>query len=248
MTALERARQDLREKQQACDKARHSFTIRARDAKTARKTYLAKKTAGNRKEYMTAKKIRAHRLRVYRRAQTRRNVARAKYLALKAAPKKSMRVRALEHALADVGITERGGNNRGPEVEKIIRAGGGRVGDAWCLWFVIAKYKQAGSKLAWEETWGAVRRIKVVCIRVKAAANIAAGHIVEFTFEHTGLFITWCDAAGNAKPRLLATHAKVCEGNTGDSGAVSDSRTGGDGVKVKIRPKSYIHDVYRAAK
>jgi hypothetical protein len=38
---------------------------------------------------------------------------------------------------------------------------------------------------------------------------------------------------------------ETIEGNTGASGAVSDSRTGGDGVYRKVRPKSLVKDYLR---
>ncbi len=73
-----------------------------------------------------------------------------------------------------------------------------------------------------------------------------AGDIVVFDFQggassdHTGLVVTYCDHNGRAIVRRKATHIKTIEGNTGATGAVSDSTTGGDGVYEKVRSLSLV--------
>ena len=64
------------------------------------------------------------------------------------------------------------------------------------------------------------------------------GDIVRYTFDHTGLFVK---DNGNGTITTI-------EGNTGHSGAVSDSKTGGDGVYLKVRSKSLVRDYLRVTR
>lgn len=133
-----------------------------------------------------------------------------------------------------VGVMEHGGNNRGKEVDEIIKSVGGYLGAPWCGYTVAYAYKKAGSKsISWR--WGAVRFLGRISDQ-RFVKNPELGDIVTFTFDHTGLFGWWSDAQGNKVPRKQATHVFTREGNTGATGAVSDSRTGGDGVYEKVRP------------
>lgn len=142
-----------------------------------------------------------------------------------------------------VGIMESGGNNRGAAVEKIIRSGGGRAGDAWCGWFDAHCYKVAGSKVvSWR--WGAVRYLGRFTGQ-KFTNDPVKGDIITFTFDHTGLFGWWSDSKGNKVSRSKATHVYTIEGNTGATGSVSDSRDGRDGVRRKIRPVSMVDKFVR---
>ena len=146
-----------------------------------------------------------------------------------------LRERAYQEAVKSIGIMERGGNNVGPEVEQLIREGGGRAGDAWCGWSLAAWYKRAGSKLV---TWqmGAVR-LWLPLTGIKRVAKPERGDPVRFTFDHIGMFV--------------ADHGdeiETIEGNTGATGAVSDSSTGGDGVYRKRRPKSLVRDYLRVTR
>lgn len=142
-----------------------------------------------------------------------------------------IRVRAYEEAVHLIGVMEQGGNNVGPMVEKIIREGGGRRGDPWCGWFMACVYKRAGGKrTSWH--WGAVRHMHESPSLSKVSGRPRTGHVVRFTFDHTGMFVR---DLGNG-------YIETIEGNTGDSGAVSDSSTGGDGVYRKHRHKSLVAD------
>ncbi len=148
------------------------------------------------------------------------------------ADKRPMRLRAFAHAQDLVGVMEQGGNNMGPTVSKIIRANGGTGPEPWCGDFVAYCYRLAGSKAvqrAWASAW--------------ALGNLAGmgktrdpkqGHIAVYGFGagHTGLFDKWVDRKAGI---FLAI-----EGNTGASGAVSDSATGGDGVYRKQRHISQV--------
>ena len=144
-----------------------------------------------------------------------------------------LRVRAYHHAKQFVGVMERGGNNRGPEVEAIIREGGGIPGQAWCGWFVALCYKRAGSKaVSWH--WGAVRLLFPLP-KVYRTRQPRQGDLVRFTFDHVGMF-----ERDNGDGTI-----STIEGNTGATGAVSDSATGGDGVYRKRRSKTLVRDYLR---
>ncbi len=146
-----------------------------------------------------------------------------------------LRERAYYEASKLVGVMEQGGNNRGPAVEKIIRSGGGVPGQAWCGWFNAHCYKIAGSKaVTWR--WGAVRLL-LPGAGLRRVGSPARGDIVRFTFDHEGMYV-----------RDLGDRIETIEGNTGRSGAVSDSKTGGDGVYRKRRYKSMVRDYVRVSK
>lgn len=149
-----------------------------------------------------------------------------------------LRLRALAEARLLVGIMESGGNNKGAQVMKIIRANGGKSPEPWCGDFVAYCYRIAGSK-AVTRSWAAVRYLGFLA-GMGIVRSPRAGDIVVYGFDHTGIVVTYCNAAGVAVVRKRATHIKVIEGNTGSSGAVSDSSTGGDGVYVKVRSLSLV--------
>lgn len=146
-----------------------------------------------------------------------------------------MRLRALEAAESLVGVMEIGGNNRGPVVNRIILANDGAIGEPWCGDFVAYCYRQAGSK-AVTRSWASVRLLGSVAGVTKVAKPMA-GDLVRFNFDHVGMFV-----------RDAGAFIETIEGNTGASGAVSDSATGGDGVYRKRRPKSLVADYLRVTK
>ena len=149
---------------------------------------------------------------------------------------KLLRERAILNSLDDVGITEKGGNNRGRDVERIIKANGGVVGEPWCGDAVAAWYLEAGSKSV-TRSWASVSALSRLLTRIKLLNNVRRGHVVIYDFDHTGLFLRWVDKGKGI--------FEAVEGNTGDSGAVSDSKTGGDGVKIKQRNLSQVTHFYR---
>lgn len=144
-----------------------------------------------------------------------------------------LRERAYRIAASKVGVMEQGGNNVGPAVEEIIREGGGVRGQAWCGWFMAYCYKLAGSNaITWQ--MGAVR-LWLGIFGVRRTSKPRRGDAVRFTFDHIGMFVRDC---GDGTIETI-------EGNTGATGAVSDSATGGDGVYRKRRPKSLVRDYLR---
>jgi hypothetical protein len=144
--------------------------------------------------------------------------------------------RAYRTASRLVGVMEVGGNNSGPIVTSIIRANGGSGPEPWCGDFVAHCYRIAGSKSV-TRAWAAVRLLGAVS-GVRGTTHPRRGDLVRFTFDHVGLYVRDC---GNGTIETL-------EGNTGPSGAVSDSATGGDGVYRKIRAKSLVRDYLRVTR
>lgn len=135
-----------------------------------------------------------------------------------------------------VGIMEKGENNSGDRVLEIIRANGGTGPEAWCGDFVAYCCRKAGSKCV-TRAWAAVRNLgRLTGMKSIPIRTMKKGDIVVYTFDHTGLFGWYCDSNGQKTRAKYATHIATREGNTGRLGAVSDSRTGGDGVYEKIRP------------
>lgn len=146
----------------------------------------------------------------------------------KAIPGSSLQERALKEANELVGVMESGGNNQGPKVMEIIRANGGTGPEPWCGDFVAWCYRRAGS-VSVTRSWAAVRFLGKLTGQ-SVVAKPKPGDIVCFTFDHTGLFVR------HDTPGVIVT----IEGNTGASGAVSDSATGGDGVYVKRRATNLV--------
>lgn len=61
---------------------------------------------------------------------------------------KPLRERALEHAIARLGVTEQPlGSNRGPLIDKWNRAANGLVGEPWCMSFIHGMYLELGVTL-----------------------------------------------------------------------------------------------------
>jgi len=149
---------------------------------------------------------------------------------------KQLRIDAHKYALAAVGIVEAGGNNVGKDVEKIIEANGGERGEPWCGDFVAYCYLLAGSKSV-VRLWAAVRYLERLLTKVQLLRNVKRGHVVIYNFDHTGIFHRWINKAAGT--------FEAIEGNTGDTGAVSDSKNGRDGVKIKQRSLSQVSSYRR---
>lgn len=171
--------------------------------------------------------------------EAKRNVAlRQKQLA----DAKPLRVRAHDQALKLIGVMEQGGNNVGPQVSAIIRNVGGSPGEPWCGDFMAYVYKLAGSKSV-DRNWAYVPYMSRIT-GVQKVSQPLTGDIVRFEFtgdqtpDHTGMFEK---DLGNGTIQTI-------EGNTGTVGAVSDSKTGGDGVYRKIRSKSLVKDYLRVTR
>lgn len=144
-----------------------------------------------------------------------------------------VRVKAFRVAESLVGVMEHGGNNAGPMVSRIIRENGGGGPEPWCGDFVAYCYRHAGSKRV-QRAWASVRALRGL-LGITATSSPRRGDLVRFTFDHVGLF-----DRDNGDGTIT-----TIEGNTGASGAVSDSSTGGDGVYRKRRSKQLVRDYLR---
>jgi hypothetical protein len=155
-------------------------------------------------------------------------------------------LRALDQVLdlAREHVREVGFNNRGPVVDKVITYAHGQVGEPWCVDTVIWGYGHAGSTIVRPGYPRAVAAM--LTAGVKATTKPRSGDVIRYRFDHTGLVVGWRRYVGGKLvrcPRWLASHVLAVEGNTGGGGAMeSDSRNGGDGVHVKLRPLTVVQD------
>ncbi len=228
MTAVEKARAAYIDAAKASEKAFHSLKVRSAEAKDFRRVYMESRTSTNRRAYLSAKKIRNARYRAAKRAQAKKYRLRAKYTALKVLAREPLRVRALREAQSMLGVLEVGGNNRGPIVDKIIRSNGGDLGEAWCGDAVAYWYRRAGSTVvtrAWAAAHAGIWGWFTGVIRLRKLKNLKPGHIVEYDWQHTGLFEEWIDKSAG---KFFAI-----EGNTGAQGNTSD--TTADGIRRRVR-------------
>lgn len=199
---------------------------RRKTAKSLRSRLI--KHGGSKKAPRLAKAYRRYKGLV---AQATRGLARARAVA-----STPLREKALSRARANLGVMEHGGNNRGPGVEKIIQYAQGQIGEPWCADFVIWCYGHAGSKIVRP---GYPRAVSLMLrTGVKRVSHPLPGDIVRYNFDHTGL----------VEKVLPGGRIQTIEGNTGATGAVSDSATGGDGVYRKIRSTSLVSDYLRVTK
>jgi len=158
------------------------------------------------------------------------------------ASSKPLRERAHDQAEKLIGVMEQGGNNVGPQVSALIRNVGGTPGEPWCGDFMAYVYKLAGSKSI-DRNWAYVPWMSRIA-GVQKVDQPKLGDIVRFEFtgdqtpDHTGMFEK---DLGNGTIQTI-------EGNTGARGAVSDSKTGGDGVYRKVRSKSLVKDYFRVTR
>lgn len=154
------------------------------------------------------------------------------------AAQRPLREKAHAEMVKLLGVMEQGGNNAGADVARIIRGGGGNPADrpAWCGYTMAYVYRKAGSR-AVDWRWAAVRLVSAVS-GVRRTTAPMKGDLVRFTFDHIGMF-----ERDNGDGTIT-----TLEGNTGASGAVSDSKTGGDGVYRKVRPKSLVNDYLRVTR
>lgn len=145
---------------------------------------------------------------------------------------------ALDRARQEIGVMEQGANNHGERVE-FFQTFDSLPGEgyAWCNSFVDAMFELAGRPLV--ETYKSAG-VELTLARAKALGWVVAtpqpGDLVVFTFSHIGFVDEVHDG----------THTiTTIEGNTGSSGAVSDSSTGGDGVYRKVRSMSLVRAYIR---
>jgi hypothetical protein len=144
-----------------------------------------------------------------------------------------LRERAYVVASGLIGVMEQGGNNAGSMVSKIIQANGGSGPEPWCGDFVAYCYRNAGSQGV-DRNWASVS-LMGSDPDVHRVTTPERGDLVRFTFDHVGMFVRQVDGGT----------IETVEGNTGGAGAVSDSKTGGDGVYRKRRATNLVADYLR---
>jgi len=171
-----------------------------------------------------------------RRPETRSRTAKSRARLRRKPPRIPLNERAYQQAVKLIGVMEQGGNNAGVMVSKIIRANGGGGPEPWCGDFVAYCYRLAGSKSV-TRSWAAVALLRGVA-GVFGTGSPRRGDLVRFTFDHVGMF----------SRRVSSTEIETVEGNTGSSGAVSDSSTGGDGVYRKRRSMGLVLDYLRVTR
>lgn len=136
--------------------------------------------------------------------------------------------RSLMWARSQVGVRERGGPNRGPEVEGYLAAAGLGGGHAWCAAFVLWCVTRAGADRArLPRSAAAVRSWFSVALRVDAVRQV----------PRRGDLFFWLDEDGRghigfvAEVDLDGRRIRTIEGNTD---AARGSRDG-DGVYERWR-------------
>ena len=159
-------------------------------------------------------------------------------------------LRAAADALANVGVTEEGGENRGKWVEIYQRATGNKPGDPWCASFVRYRFEAAARALGltlppampdsgWSPAYWGWAQGAGIWLPVQAAQlephQVRAGDLACFWFAakgriaHIGIVVepgkTW--------------GAVTVEGNTGPERGEEVNREG-DGVYRKLRDWSEL--------
>ena len=174
-----------------------------------------------------------------------------------AAAPKPTRERTIAEIMVDiartqVGVVEKGGNNKGPEVQKYQSATWlAGTGWAWCAAFICWLFEEAEKVLepksgwqlpfrepdtagAWDfENWAKGKYGPVPGVKLLKPANgdkIQAGDILIYTFSHIGI----------AEAGQTGTTVRTIEGNTNSEGSRE-----GDGVYEKTRKVSQVRSFIR---
>jgi hypothetical protein len=141
-------------------------------------------------------------------------------------------------ARSQIGVQERGGNNRGKEVEAYLASTGLGGGYPWCAAFTTWCLKNAGwnsslpTYAAYVPSWEAWAQTK--------------GYLIPFSKARTGDFVTYQfdnDAESDhigVVTRRTPSHIHAIEGNTSNSNWAD-----GDGVFERIREKKYVAKIIR---
>jgi hypothetical protein len=150
---------------------------------------------------------------------------------------------AAKEALANVGVVESGGPNRGTYVEIYQRAAGIKPGDPWCAAYCFFRHEEAARKLELDnplprsgycpvfKNWAIKNKcwVAVATAAVRNGAGVSVGDLCLFYFRnlkrvaHIGIVV-----------EVTTNGVFTVEGNTGPQGAVGVQREG-DGVYKKFR-------------
>lgn len=145
--------------------------------------------------------------------------------------RKDLNLRMLDLAKFHIGVTEVGGNNRGPMVERFQKAVDGKASrEAWCMAF-----QQYLAKLTVEAHGGkCLAYASEHCLTVWNKTPVGA----RITLPEPGVWVIWKHGDGPSGhvgivESVHLDHILTVEGNTGPgSGIIRE----GDGVYLKKRP------------
>ena len=141
-------------------------------------------------------------------------------------------------ALTQVGVREHG-FNRGADVEKYQRAGGGKPGDAWCSWFVSWCLRQAGvvvRAFGKAKSWFDARHV------IWLNGHQVAGHPAPQPGDLLGY--TWgADHVCHVELLQKWSEGPACQAIGGNTGGGKALLREGDGVFVNWRLKRNVHAV-----
>jgi hypothetical protein len=151
-------------------------------------------------------------------ARSRSLIPRSERIAVTKPP---LRLRALREARGLLGVLERGGNNRGPQVDKIISENDGALGEPWCGDFAAYVYRRAGSK-AVQRGWASTSLIgRLAGMTSHDARAGRPGDLVVFDFpgggadsDHVGLLVHYANKDGKKVAPAKATHVRTLDGNS----------------------------------
>lgn len=137
---------------------------------------------------------------------------------------------ALREAITELGVHERGFNNRGPEVDAYQREGAayvGWVGFAWCAAFVYRNFKRAGFPVEQIPNRASVEYARRYAqLKRWIVTRPLRGDIISFHFDGD----SWLDHTGHVE-RVLKVgpmlYLQTIEGNTSPGTGGSQSDGGG---------------------
>lgn len=139
--------------------------------------------------------------------------------------------------MSQVGVREATGNNDGKDVEKYLRSVKTPKGSAWCAAFVKWCFDESGVRTtitAWSPT--AHNRYNIVYSNSSQVKEIQRGDV--FTLYYPKL--KRIGHTGFVRRKFGMNSLETVEGNTNSAGSRE-----GDGVYIKIRPKSSIYSITR---
>lgn len=111
------------------------------------------------------------------------------------------------------------GSNRGPEIDRWLKAVGSPLGSAWCAAFAYGVASEAGASWPWAKS-GRVQTL-VDSGRLLPASKAEPDDLVVFWFQGLGRYAHIAVCTGRTTGRIL-----TIDGNTIADGATGDQREG----------------------
>ena len=140
----------------------------------------------------------------------------------------------VQMARQDVGVTEQGGDNRGPRVEEMQRNTGNAPGDAWCASAVSTWMFEAARALGRQRPIRGSAGVKELVQQMQDAKNGAVGWIdvadlrANPALVQPGMFVMWTKSTyGSSLGHVGLVQTPATSGGTfttieGNAGAASD--------------------------